>query len=68
MDLESKIKKLQDIVSKLETPDMGVDESMKLYEEGVTLAKECYASIDAVKGKINIIKQDLEQYKEESFE
>ncbi|MBE5738377.1 MAG: exodeoxyribonuclease VII small subunit [Clostridiales bacterium] len=68
MDLEAKIKKLQEIVSKIETPDMGVDECMKLYEEGILLAKECYKEVDAVKGKINIIKQDLEQFREESFE
>ncbi len=68
MDLEEKINKLQEIVSKLEVPEMGVDECLKLYEEGITLAKECYKEIDAVKGKINIIKQNLDEYKEELFE
>lgn len=68
MDLEEKINKLQEIVAKLEVPEMGVDECLKLYEEGITLAKECYKEVDAVKGKINIIKQDLDEFKEELFE
>lgn len=68
MDLEKKIDKLQEIVNKLEVPEMGVDECLKLYEEGITLAKECYKEVDAVKGKINIIKQDLDEFKEELFE
>lgn len=68
MNLEEKINKLQEIVSKLEVPEMGVDECLKLYEEGITLAKDCYKEVDAVKGKISIIKQDLDEFKEELFE
>lgn len=68
MDLEEKIKILQEIVSKLETPEMGVSECLKLYEEGIKLAQECYKEVDTVKGKINIIKQDLDSYKEDLFE
>lgn len=68
MNLEEKINKLQEIVSKLEVSEMGVDECLKLYEEGITLAKDCYKEVDAVKGKISIIKQDLDEFKEELFE
>lgn len=68
MSLEEKIAKLQEIVSKLETPDMGVDECLKLYEDGVTLAKDCYKEVNAVKGKVNVIKQDLDTFREEFFE
>jgi len=68
MDLEEKIKKLQEITTKMENPEMGMVEGVKLYEEGVLLAKECYKQLNDVKGKINIIKQDLDSYREESFE
>ena len=68
MELENKIKELECIVNKLENPDLGMDEGVALYEQGINIAKECYKSLTDVKGKINIIKQDLETYKEESFD
>ena len=68
MKLEENIKKLQLITEKMDNPEMGMIEGVKLYEEGVLLAKECYKELNDVKGKINIIKQDLDSYREESFE
>ncbi|MBE5757372.1 MAG: exodeoxyribonuclease VII small subunit [Clostridiales bacterium] len=68
MDFEEKIKKLQDISDRLEDPNLSMSDGVKLYEEGVLLAKECYKQLNDIKGKINIIKQDLETFREESFE
>ena len=68
MELEKKIKELELIANNLENPDLGMDEGVSLYEQGVTIAKDCYKSLNEIKGKINIIKQDLETYKEERFD
>ena len=68
MDLESKIKELQKITEQIESPNLSIDESLSLYEKGASLAKECLSSINEIKGKINIIKQNLESFQEESFE
>lgn len=37
---ETKLKRLQTIVEKLESEDCDLDESLKLYEEGLKLSKE----------------------------
>ena len=68
MKLEEKITRMEEISSILENPNLNIDEGVKLYEEGVSLAKECLAQLQEVKGKVNIIKKDLEVYKEESME
>ena len=68
MNFEEKIKELNSITEKLEDPSLPMNEGVKLYETGVAIAKECFQELSAVKGKINVIKQDLEKYKEESFE
>ena len=68
MKIEDGIKKLQEITVSMENPDLGISEGIKLYEEGVTIAKDCYAELNKVKGKINVIKQDLEAYREESLD
>ena len=68
MKFEEKLQELQNITEKLENSELSMSEGVELYENGVKLAKECYEELNAVKGKINVIKQDLEKYKEESFE
>ena len=68
MQLEEKIVRMEEISSLLENPNLNIDEGVKLYEEGVVLAKDCLAQLQEVKGKINIIKKDLEVYKEETME
>ena len=67
MNFEEKIKQLEDITTKMEDSNLSMADGIKLYEQGVVIAKECYEELNNVKGKINIIKQDLEKYKEESF-
>ena len=68
MNFEEKIKKLQEISSQMEDENLKLADGIKLYEDGVSLAKECYEELNSDKGKINIIKQDLEKYREESLD
>lgn len=68
MELENKLKEIEDIVKSLENPDISMDEGVKLYEKGVSLAKECFVSLNNVKGKINVIKKELDSFKEESLD
>lgn len=68
MEFEKKINELQDITKALENPDIKMDEGVELYQKGVEIAKECYTMLNEVKGKVNIIKKDLETFREESFE
>ena len=68
MKLEEKIARMEEISVLLENPNLNIDEGVKLYEEGALLAKDCLAQLQEVKGKVNIIKKDLEVYKEENME
>lgn len=68
MDFEKKLNELQEITKNLENPDLGMDEGVALYEKGVNLAKECYKILNEVKGKVNVIKKDIETFREESFD
>ena len=64
MSIDEKIKKLEEIASKLEDNNITFEESVKLYESAATLAKELYSEITLAKGKVTQIKQDLEKFKE----
>ena len=47
MKFEDQMKKLQDIVDKLEKEDVDLDESIHLYEEGLQLAKD-YQDLEVI--------------------
>ncbi len=38
---EEKIKKIDEIITSLESNSLSLDESVKLYNEGMSLSKEC---------------------------
>ena len=52
--------RLQAIVKTLEKNDVSIEEGTKLYEEGIEIAKKCYEILNNNKGKITILKDELE--------
>ena len=68
MELENKLKEIEEITVKLEDPNLSLDEGVKLYEQGTFLAKDCLTELNAVKGKINVIKKELDAFREEALD
>ena len=64
MNFEEGNKKLQEIVKKLESGNLSIEDSVKLFEEGVEIAKECNEILTKAKGKITILKQDIQDIDE----
>lgn len=52
---EDKLKSLEQVVEKLERGDLTLDESVKLFEEGVKLSDACKKELEAAEGKIQIL-------------
>ena len=57
MKLEESMKRLEVIASELDSGEKSLEECLKLYEEGVKLAKVCLDSLEQTKGKITEIKK-----------
>ena len=57
MKLEESMKRLETISSELDSGEKSLEECLKLYEEGVKLAKTCLDSLEQTKGKISEIKK-----------
>ncbi|MDE0857121.1 MAG: exodeoxyribonuclease VII small subunit [Candidatus Poseidoniaceae archaeon] len=54
--------RLEAIVATLERGGLGLDETLKLYEEGAALLKTCQAELVAAEGRLNELRlEDLEQ-------
>ncbi len=49
---EKKLAELNSIVEKMEQPEVGLEESLKLYEKGIALTRECQKIIDQAEQKI----------------
>ncbi|MFA5805484.1 MAG: exodeoxyribonuclease VII small subunit [Melioribacteraceae bacterium] len=58
---EESLNRLQEISNSLESGDIGLEESIKLYEEGINLAQLCYTTLKDAELKVTELKKQLEQ-------
>ena len=58
INLQKVFQELDEILNKLESSDLDIDEMVKLYEEGMNLTKECKLKIKEAEQKIQIINKD----------
>ncbi len=56
--IEELVARLEEITGEMENPDTGIDQSIKLYQEGLAIADECRKRLQSAKQKIEIIKPD----------
>ena len=68
MKIDENMKKIEEIVSSMENPELSIGDGLKLYEQGVELAKECLSELNTIKGKVTAIKKDLDVYIEENLD
>ena len=52
MEFEEKIKKLESIVEKMQKGELSLDASLKQFEEGVKLSRECNEHLSKVENKV----------------
>ena len=55
---EAALKQLEEIVQRLEKGELPLEESLKLYEEGVTLSRLCHAKLEEAEGRIEMLMKD----------
>lgn len=52
MNFEKKLTRLEEIVAKMEKGDLTLEDSLKLFEEGVQLSRECNVKLNEAEAKI----------------
>lgn len=55
MDFEKKLSRLEEIVQKMEKGDLALEESLKLFEEGVKLSRECHSRLNEAESKVQLL-------------
>lgn len=58
---EDMLKRLQKISEALDSNEAGLEESIKLYEEGIEITKSCYKKLNEAELKVTELKGDLEK-------
>lgn len=61
LDYEAAVKELEELVERLEQGDISLEESLKLYERGVLLTRDCQESLQAAEQKVQILLQQSGQ-------
>lgn len=59
-NFEDSLKRLQEISELLENDDVSLEDSIKLYEEGIKLSKECFNSLEKAELKVEELNSELE--------
>lgn len=54
------MKRLEEIVQGLESGDLPLEESLKTFEEGMTLIKFCSKKLDEVEQRVTMLVKDAE--------
>lgn len=66
---EDAMKRLEKIVEELESGNLGLDESLKKYEEGIELSRFCTKKLNEAQKKVQILsKKDSGVLEAEDFE
>jgi exodeoxyribonuclease VII small subunit len=57
--IEKLIQRLEDITRRIENPETGLENSIQLYEEGLSIAEQCKLRLQETRKKIEVINPDL---------
>ncbi len=66
-NFEENMKQLEQIAKELETGDLDLDTSVKKFEEGMKISKECSDILEKAEKKITMLINDNGELKEENF-
>ena len=65
---EECLQQLEKIVEQLERGDLPLEQSLKLFEEGVSLSDACRQELEAAEGKVEILMKHGSKLHPEPFE
>ena len=67
-NFEELLDKLEEITTKLEKEQLSLDDSVKLFEEGMKISKECNSKLEDAEKRITVLIEENNELKEEDFE
>ena len=65
---EKSLERLETIVRHLETGEKGLEDSLKLFEEGAQLSRDLSGRLDVVKQKVEVLVKEGQAFKPRSLD
>ena len=60
MNFDANLTRIEEILKHLQSGDVILEDSMKLFEEGVSITSECRKYLKEYQGKFTVIREELE--------
>lgn len=57
-DFESTLQHLESLVQKLERGDLTLDESLSVYEQGISLSRHCQQALQTAEQKVSLLSRE----------
>jgi len=67
-DFEHSLQALESIVSQMEQGDLSLEESLKAFEEGISLTRECQAILSQAEQKVQLLVESDGELTTEPFQ
>lgn len=68
-EFEKSLARLEEVVKRLESTDLPLDEAMRLFEEGVKLSRDCQKQLEEAEGRVEILLKKADgKFQPEPFE
>ncbi len=55
MEFEKNLERLENIVQKMEKGDLSLEDSLKLFEEGIKVSRECHLKLTEAEKKVQLM-------------
>ncbi len=68
IDFEKSLKELETLVDKLEKGDLSLEDSLKNFEQGVKLTRECRQALQTAEQKISVLNKENKDWVEKDFD
>lgn len=63
LTFDQQLKRLEEIVEQLEAKEAPLEESLKLFEEGVRLTRQCQGALESAKQKVEVLIKETGELK-----
>jgi exodeoxyribonuclease VII small subunit len=57
-DFETALKRLEEIVKRLENAELSLDSALELFEEGIKLSRFCHTKLEQAERRVEILVKD----------
>ena len=68
VDFEQQLASLEGLVNSLESGDLSLEESLKSFEQGIKVARDCQAALKSAEQKVEVLMRQGDELVSQPFE